>query len=50
MESTSRPRVYHAVCRDCPLERVLESAEEADSLVSRHVGRTAHSMVAGRVD
>ncbi|MFC5135003.1 MULTISPECIES: hypothetical protein [Haloferacaceae] len=50
MESASRSRLYHVVCRDCPLERIFESADEADGFVSRHVAETDHSMAAERVD
>lgn len=50
MESATRSRLYHVVCRECRLERVFESADEADRFVSRHVDETAHAMAAERVD
>lgn len=50
MESIERTRSYHAVCRECPTERVFESADEAHTFVTEHADRTDHTVVAERVD
>ncbi|GAA0509747.1 hypothetical protein SAMN04488066_10865 [Halorubrum aquaticum] len=50
MESPKRSRLYHAVCRECFLEEVFDSADAADAFVTRHVEETGHTALAERVD
>ena len=50
MAPQKRSKLYHAVCRECSLERVFDSADAADAFVTRHVEETAHTALAERVD
>jgi hypothetical protein len=50
MAPQKRPRLYHAVCRECALERVFDSEDAADAFVARHIEETAHTALAERVD
>ncbi|WP_157884823.1 hypothetical protein [Halorubrum aethiopicum] len=50
MTPQKRTKLYHAVCRDCSLERVFDSADAAETFVTRHVEETAHTALAERVD
>lgn len=42
-------QVYHVVCRDCPMEELVDSRAIAKRLEAVHRGRTDHTVVQDRI-
>ncbi|MFC7186524.1 hypothetical protein [Halorubrum yunnanense] len=42
-------RQYHVVCRECVVEKLFESADDAAAAKLEHAKETGHQVVVGRV-
>jgi len=49
MNTSAPSELHHLVCRDCPLERLLNTANDADRLRRDHVVDTGHRVVTNRI-
>ncbi|WP_228841074.1 hypothetical protein, partial [Halorubrum sp. AJ67] len=50
MDAVSRNERYHLVCRECPLERLFDTAVDADAIRRDHVDETGHRVAVDRVE
>ncbi|MFW5916811.1 MAG: hypothetical protein ACOCRD_00220 [Halorubrum sp.] len=49
MESTANDAKYHVVCRECSVERLVETRDDAAAEKRDHAAETDHRIVVGRV-
>ncbi|MDB2224965.1 hypothetical protein PM076_03245 [Halorubrum ezzemoulense] len=50
MEPPSPGELYHVVCRECPFERLIGIAGDADDYGRNHAADTGHRVVIDRVE
>lgn len=50
MESPNLGGRYHVVCRECPVERLVDADDEAVEVEREHVAETGHRVAVGRID
>ena len=50
MESLSPGELYHVVCRECPFERLIGPAGDADARRRDHAANTGHRVAIDRVE
>ncbi|WP_176697273.1 hypothetical protein [Halorubrum sp. SD626R] len=49
MRSAQNEPKYHVVCRECPVERLFGTGDDATALERTHAEETGHRVVIGRV-
>ena len=49
MKAPNSENLYHVVCRECAVEQLCETADDATALEREHAAETGHHVVVGRV-
>ena len=49
MEAPSQTEQYHLVCRECQLERLCDTAPDANALRREHAEATGHRIAVDRI-
>ncbi|QUO46968.1 hypothetical protein [Halorubrum ruber] len=50
MDAAARSERYHVVCRECQLERLCDTPDEADGIGREHIDETGHRVAVERVE
>ncbi|WP_166377239.1 hypothetical protein [Halorubrum sp. BOL3-1] len=50
MNAAGKSELYHLVCRECRLERLCDTAGDADAVGRDHADETRHRVVVERID